>query len=99
MIEGIDYYPKKRKKAKNRIWLTFVVLSLSATFYYLYEQGKMPSQPSTSSRQIVVSEPTVVKEIPLEVSDTKPKLGDNDRSEAPRIESLDKVIETYQQQQ
>ncbi len=98
MLDGIDYYPKKRKQSKRKLWLLLLVLSLSAALYSLYRQHEQPIG-TPSSKQIVISEPMVVKEIALEVSDVVPKLGDNKRPTTPRIESLDKVIETYQQQQ
>ena len=98
MLDGIDYYPKKRKQSKRKLWLLLLVLVLSVVLYSLYGQYQQPAS-TPSSKQIVISEPTVVQEIALEVSDVAPKLGDNKGPTTPRIESLDKVIETYQQQQ
>ena len=99
MLEGVDYYPKKRKRLKSKAWLLLAMLMLSATLYYLYEQNQAPKQVPSSGKQIVVSEPTTTVEIPLEVSDVAPKLRDNKTLVVPKVESLDKVIEIYHQQQ
>ena len=94
MLDGIDYYPKKKKRIKLKLFL-LVLLSAAAYGVWLYLDNMQTTAP-THSTSIIISEPkgeiegnSVViviektQQLPAEVELSNP-------------ENLDEVIQTYE---
>jgi hypothetical protein len=92
MLDGINYYPKKKKRILRKlIWIFLFILVLGGMWYYF--QGLDFSQSKSSS--IVISQPAESVESEVEViedtdeSITHKLIGNNE-------ESLDEVISKYE---
>ena len=92
MLDGINYYPKKKKPTKKRLlWLFLFFLIFGAIWYYF--QGK--DKTKSKSNSIIISQPSldaVSENIVVENSDnlSSPK-------EIKEVtENLDEVISTYE---
>jgi len=92
MLDGIDYYPKKKKRIFGKlVWLLLFLLALIGLWYYL--QSMDFSQSKTSS--IIISQPSeYVENENKVVDDTKeimtPKVIESNE------ESLDEVVSNYE---
>ncbi len=92
MLDGIDYYPKKKKRTLGKlIWLLLFLLTLIGVWYYL--QSLDFSQSKSSS--IIISKPSeFVENENKVVEDTKevitPKVIESNE------ESLDEVVSNYE---
>jgi len=93
MLDGIKYYPKRKKRLKFKLFLLFLLfLLIFLGVWYYFEDIEIGGTRSTS---IIISEPnnfenseeTITENIE-EVSST-PIIGNN-------TESLDEVIKTYE---
>ena len=92
MLDGINYYPKRKKRIKLKLFLIFLLILIFLGIWYYFENVEIGGTRSTS---IIISEPnnfenseeTITENIE-EVSST-PILGNN-------TESLDEVIKTYE---
>ena len=92
MLDGINYYPKKKKRILGKlIWLLLFVLALGSLWYYF--QGLDFSQSRSSS--IVISQPAEYVESEVAVIEdtdepiTHKLIGNNE-------ESLDEVVSKYE---
>ena len=92
MLDGINYYPKKKKPRKRRLlWLFLFFLIFGAIWYYF--QGKDATESKTNS--IIISQPSlddVSESIIVEKSDDE--ISPDEINEA--TENLDEVISTYE---
>jgi len=92
MLDGINYYPKRKKRLKLKLFLLFLLILIFLGIWYYFEDVEIGGTRSTS---IIISEPnnfenseeTITENIE-EVSST-PILGIN-------IENLDEAIKTYE---
>ena len=90
MLDGINYYPKRKKRLKLKLFLLFLLIFLGVWYYF--EDIEIGGTRSTS---IIISEPnnfenseeTITENIE-EVSSTL-IIGNN-------TENLDEVIKTYE---
>ena len=94
MLDGINYYPKRKKRLKLKLFLLFLLFLLILIFlgiWYYFEDVEIGGTRSTS---IIISEPSnfesedSITENIEEVSST-PILGNN-------TENLDEAIKTYE---
>jgi len=92
MLDGINYYPKRKKRFKLKLFLLLLLILMFLGIWYYFEDVEIGGTRSTS---IIISEPNnfesseeSITENIEEVSST-PKLGNN-------IESLDEAIKTYE---
>ena len=92
MLDGIKYYPKRKKRIKPKLFLIFLLILIFLGIWYYFEDVEIGGTRSTS---IIISEPdnfenseeTITENIE-EVSST-PILGNNS-------ENLDEAIKTYE---
>ena len=92
MLDGIDYYPKKKKRSFGKlIGLLLFFLALISLWYYLQNLDLSESKSST----IIISQPTEY------VEDEKKVVEDSNEPIAPKliesnVESLDEVVSNYE---
>ena len=92
MLDGIIYYPKRKKRLKLKLFLFLFLILIFLGIWYYFEDVEIGGTRSTS---IIISEPdnvenseeTITENIE-EVSST-PILGNN-------TENLDEAIKTYE---
>jgi len=92
MLDGIKYYPKRKKRIKLKLFLIFLLILIFLGIWYYFEDVEIGGTRSTS---IIISEPdnfenseeTITENIE-EVLST-PILGNN-------TENLDEAIKTYE---
>ena len=91
MLDGIDYYPKKKKRSYGKlIGFLLFLLALIGMWYYLQDLDLSQSKSST----IIISQPSKYVEEEKTVKDTS-------EPTAPKIiesneESLDEVVSNYE---
>ena len=92
MLDGIDYYPKKKKRSYGKlIGFLLFLLALIGMWYYLQDLDLSQSKSST----IIISQPTEY------VEDEKKVVEDSNEPIAPKliesnVESLDEVVSNYE---
>ena len=92
MLDGINYYPRRKKRLKLKLLLFFLLILILLGIWYYFEDIEIGGKQSTS---IIISEPdnfenseeTITENIE-EVSST-PILGNN-------TENLDEAIKNYE---
>ena len=92
MLDGINYYPKRKKRLKLKLFLLFLLILIFLGIWYYFEDVEIVGTRSTS---IIISEPNnfenseeSITENIEEVSST-PIIDNN-------TESLDEAIKTYE---
>jgi len=92
MLDGINYYPKRKKRLKSKLFLLLLLILMFLGIWYYFEDVEIGGTRSTS---IIISEPNnfesseeSITENIEEVSST-PVIENN-------TESLDEVIKTYE---
>jgi len=92
MLDGINYYPKRKKRLKSRLFLLLLLILIFLGIWYYFEDVEIGGARSTS---IIISEPSnfesseeSITENIEEVSST-PIIDNN-------TESLDEAIKTYE---
>ena len=92
MLDGIDYYPKKKKKSYGKlIGLLLFLLALIGMWYYLQDLDLSQSKSNT----IIISQPSEY------VEEEEKTVKDTSESIAPKLiesneESLDEVVSNYE---
>ncbi len=92
MLDGIDYYPKKKKRILPKlIWLLLFILVLGGLWYYFQDLDFSQSK----SVSIIISQPTEY------VGSEDEVIEDTDESITPKVivsneESLDEVVSNYE---
>ena len=92
MLDGINYYPKRKKRLKLKLFLLFLLILMFLGIWYYFEDVEIGGTRSTS---IIISEPNnfenseeSITENTEELSST-PIIGNN-------TETLDEAIKTYE---
>ena len=91
MLDGIDYYPKKKKRSYGKlIGFLLFLLALIGMWYYLQDLDLSQSKSST----IIISQPS-------EYVEEKKAVKDTNESIAPKLiesneKSLDEVVSNYE---
>ena len=92
MLDGIKYYPKRKKRLKLKLFLLFLLILILLGIWYYFEDVEIGGTRLTS---IIISEPNNIEineesitENIEKVSST-PIIGNN-------TESLDETIKTYE---
>ena len=92
MLDGINYYPKRKKRLKLKLFLIFLLILMFLGIWYYFKDVEIGGTRSTS---IIISEPSN-----FESSEV---FNDNDIEEVSsttiidnNTESLDQAIKTYE---
>tara|TARA_B100000767_G_scaffold263718_1_gene277785 strand:- start:513 stop:806 length:294 start_codon:yes stop_codon:yes gene_type:complete len=92
MIEGINYYPKKKKPKLRKLILLILFFLIFGSIWYYFQSIDFNRSQSSS---IVISKPSIVDE-----SENSVVSSTNDSIPTPIVESntenLDEVISTYE---
>ena len=92
MLDGINYYPKKKKPIKGKLlWLFLFFLIFGAMWYYFQEEEITESKTNS----IIISQPSLddVSESII-VENSGDAISPDEINDA--TESLDEVISTYE---
>jgi len=91
MIDGIDYYPRQKKRKVNfKLWVALLLLVMIVGYFY-FDNKQSPGKPE--STLIVISKPeaqSVVSTIPIVIKASKIKL-----TKPEILENLDEVMQNY----
>ena len=91
MIDGIDYYPKKKKgNNKFKLWALFLLVVSVASYWY-FDNKQSPKK--SSSTLILINKPEIesmVNTIPIAIKPSKIKI-----KKTEILENLDEVMQTY----
>jgi len=93
MIDGIDYYPKKKKdNGKFMFWVLFLFITGVLVYWYLNEQKEIKKPKSTL---IIISEPEV-KQTNEDTPISATLIQDKQKYVQPQLlENLDEVMQNY----
>jgi len=97
MLSGIDYYPKKKKQTKGKLfWVVLLFIILLGVWYY-FQDLELPEGGSSS---IVISRPVEDNEPGSLIKNQSDEVNQVDESvyeiTINNSESLDKVISNYE---
>ena len=92
MLDGINYYPKRKKRLKPKLFLLLLLILMFLGIWYYFEDVEIGGTRSTS---IIISEPSYVENSEVSITEDIEKV-----SSAPVIvrntENLDEEIKTYE---
>ena len=92
MLDGIKYYPKRKKHLKLKLFLLLLLILIFLSIWYYFEDVEIGGNRSTS---IIVSEPSNFESIEESITENIEEV-----SSTPIIdnntESLDEAIKTYE---
>lgn len=93
MIDGIDYYPKKKKdNGKFMFWVLFLLIVGILVYWYLNDQIDLEKPKSTL---IIISEPEL-KQTDETIPISAISIQDKQKYVQPQIlENLDEVMQNY----
>ena len=97
MLSGIDYYPKKKKQTKGKLfWVVLLFIILLGVWYY-FQDLELPDGGSSS---IVISRPVEDNEPSSLIKNQSDEVNQVDESVSEitinNSESLDEVISNYE---
>ncbi len=97
MLSGIDYYPKKKKQTKGKLfWVVLLFIILLGVWYY-FQDLELPEGGSSS---IVISRPVEDNEPGSLIKNQSDEVNQVDESVSEitinNSESLDEVISNYE---
>ncbi len=92
MLDGINYYPKRKKTLKLKLFLLFLLILMFLGIWYYFEDVEIGGTRSTS---IIISEPNNFENSEESITENIEEV-----SSTPIIvnntESLDETIKTYE---
>ena len=92
MLDGINYYPKRKKRLKLKLFLLLLLILMFLGIWYYFKDIEIGSTRSTS---IIISEPSNFESSEVSITEDAEKI-----SSTPVIdkntETLDEVINTYE---
>ena len=92
MLDGIDYYPKRKKRLKLKLFLLFLLILMFLGIWYYFEDVEIGGTRSTS---IIISEPNNFENSEESITENieevlaTPIIGND-------AEILDEAINTYE---
>ena len=92
MLDGINYYPKRKKRLKLKLFLLFLLILMFLGIWYYFKDVEIGGTRSTS---IIISEPNNFENSEESITENIEEV-----SSTPIIvnntESLDETIKTYE---
>jgi len=92
MLDGINYYPKRKKRLKSKLFLLLLLILIFLGIWYYFEDVEIGNSRSTS---IIISEPNNFESSKVSITENIEEV-----SPTPIIdnntESLDEAIKTYE---
>ena len=92
MLDGINYYPKRKKRLKSKLFLLLLLILIFLGIWYYFEDVEIGGTRSTS---IIISEPnnfeSSEESITENIEEVSSALVIDDNTE-----SLDQAIKTYE---
>ena len=92
MLDGINYYPKRKKRFKLKLFLLLLFILMFLGIWYYFEDVEIGDNRSTS---IIISEPNLIESSEESITEVIEEV-----SSAPVIdtntERLDEIINTYE---
>jgi len=92
MLDGINYYPKRKKRLKLKLFLILLLILMFLGIWYYFKDLEIGGTRSTS---IIISEPSNFESSEVSINEDIEKA-----SSAPSIdkntETLDEAIKTYE---
>ena len=92
MLDGINYYPKRKKRLKLKFFLLLLLILMFLGIWYYFKDIEIGGTRSTS---IIISEPSSFKSSEVSITEDIEKV-----SSTPVIdkntETLDEAIKTYE---
>jgi hypothetical protein len=92
MLDGINYYPKRKKRLKSKLFLLLLLILIFLGIWYYFEDVEIGGTRSTS---IIISEPNNFESSKVSIAENIEEV-----SPTPIIdnntESLDEAIKTYE---
>ena len=92
MLDGINYYPKRKKRLKLKLFLLFLLILMFLGIWYYFKDIEIGGTRSTS---IIISEPSNFENSEVSITGDIEKV-----SSTPVIdkntETLDEAIKTYE---
>ena len=92
MLDGINYYPKRKKRLKLKLFLLLLLILMFLGIWYYFEDVEIGDNRSTS---IIISEPNLIESSEESITENIEEV-----SSIPVIEnnteSLDEAIKTYE---
>ena len=92
MLDGINYYPKRKKRLKSKLFLLLLLILIFLGIWYYFEDIEIGGTRSTS---IIISEPNNFEDSEETINEDIEEISsilviDNN------TESLDEAIKTYE---
>ena len=92
MLDGINYYPKRKKRLKSKLFLLLLLLLIFLGIWYYFEDVEIGGSQTTS---IIISEPdkfeSTEESITENIEEVSSTLIINNNTE-----TLDEAIKTYE---
>ena len=92
MMDGINYYPERKKRLKLKLFLLFLLILMFLGIWYYLEDVEIGG---TRSNSIIISEPSNFENSEEFITENIKEVSSNLVIEN-NTESLDEVIKTYE---
>ena len=92
MLDGINYYPKRKKRIKSKLFLFLLLILIFLVIWYYFEDVEIGGNRSTS---IIISEPNNFESSEESITENIEEISSTPVIEN-NTESLDEVIKTYE---
>ena len=92
MLDGINYYPKRKKRLKSKLFLLLLLILIFLGIWYYFEDVEIGGNRSTS---IIISEPNLFESSEESITENIEEVSSTPVIEN-NTESLDEIINTYE---
>ena len=92
MLDGINYYPKRKKRFKLKLFLFFLLILIFLGIWYYFEDVEIGGNRPTS---IIISEPNNFESSEKSITENTEETSSTTIIDN-NIESLDEVINIYE---
>ena len=92
MLDGINYYPKRKKRFKLKLFLLFLLILIFFGIWYYFEDVEIGGTRSTS---IIISEPNNFENSEESITENIEEVSSTPIN-VNNTESLDEIIKNYE---